>query len=130
LNKKKSVLKKTAIEIDEYDYPLFCFKYLNETSFSKHDYEAAFFIKYLKRLRDLSKLGWDEIKKSHRHSYGMEKIPVHAIKLQMPDCVSDEVSHLDVFRASGDNRVFIGLRRMKIFHVFFIEANFGDVYDH
>lgn len=61
----------------------------------------------------------------------MEPIPYNSIKPKdkLPSFVTREVE-LDVFRASGDNRVFVGLQKGKIFYIFFVEANFCDIYDH
>jgi len=112
------------------DHPLFSFKYLNDVSIKKcKDY--SFFYKFLLRLQKLSELGWEEIRKSHKHAYGMEKIPVNNIvpRRQLPDFVTSEVE-LDVFRAVGDNRTFVGLQQGKIFYIFFIETVFGDVCPH
>jgi len=41
-----------------------------------------------------------------------------------------EIKDLVVFRATGDNRAFLGIRNDDIFHIVFIEENFGDVYEH
>lgn len=75
-------------------------------------------------------MGWEEIRKSQRHSFGMEKIPVKNIKPQCPNFITPDVTHLDVFRATGGNKVFVGLQQENVFHIIFIEADFGDVYNH
>ncbi|WP_343764404.1 hypothetical protein [Gangjinia marincola] len=48
----------------------------------------------------------------------------------MPPFITPDVQHLQVFRATGDNRVFLGLRKENIFHVIFMEEQFGDIYNH
>lgn len=111
------------------NYPIFCFKYLSDISIKDCE-DSRFFIEFLTRLKKLSELGWDEIRKSGRHSYGMEQIPVKNIKPSIPACVTKEVKNLHVFRATGDNRPFVGLQVGRVFRVFFIETNFGDIYDH
>jgi len=122
----KNIKKKT---IEEYDYPIFCFKYLNDTSY-KDCVDVTFFIRYLNRLQKLSELGWAEIRKSTPHSFGMEKIPIHKIKPVLPSILTPEVTSLHVLRATGGNHPFVGLQNSKVFQVFFIEANFGDIYNH
>jgi hypothetical protein len=113
----------------EEDYPLFCFKYLSDASIK--DYKKSdFFIEFLLRLKKLSELGWKEIRTSHRHSYGMEKIPIEKIHPQLPSCITPEVKHLHAFRATGNNLPFVGIEIQKVFRVLFIETNFGDIYDH
>lgn len=120
-------------EIDtlaEIDYPLFSFKWLQNYSFVDCA-EPKFFQHFLQRLQKLSALGWKGIRVSGRHQYGMEKIPRKDIKPQaLPGIVTPDVEEFDVFRAVGDNRPMIGLVQGRIFHVIFIEADFGDVYCH
>lgn len=116
-------------KIFEENYPLFCFKYLNEDSISRCR-DHKFFINFLIRLKNLSNLGWNEIRKAQRHGYGMEQIPIKQIKPQLPACVTPDVKTLHVFRATGDNKPFIGIQIDRIFRIFFIETKFGDVYDH
>lgn len=112
------------------NYPLFSFKYLKDTSIKKcKDY--TFFFNFIMRLQKLSDLGWDEIRISKKHSFGLEKIPQHKIKpdVKLPKFITPEMD-LDVFRASGDNHAFVGFQKEKIFCILFIEANFGDIYNH
>lgn len=40
------------------------------------------------------------------------------------------MASLLVFRATGDNHVFLGYREGNVFQVIFIEYQFGDVYSH
>jgi hypothetical protein len=115
--------------IFEEDYPVFCFKFLNDASF-KECKKADFFIEFLLRLKKLSELGWKEIRQSQRHSFGMEKIPIEKIHPQLPSCITPEVTHLHVFRATGNNLPFVGIEIQKVFRVLFIETTFGDIYDH
>lgn len=126
-----NVVSKKEIEtLSKIDHPLFSFKYLKDISIDRCK-DHAFFHDFLIRLQKLSDLGWKEIRRSHRHSFGMEKIPVEEIipRNQLPDFVTRE-GDVDVFRAVGDNRVFVGLQDGKIFYIFFIEASFGDVCPH
>ena len=112
------------------DFPLFSFRWLSSYSIEKCN-DPKFFLSYLMRLQKLSELGWKEIRLSDRHSFGMEKIPVDAVKpKKLPEIVTPDVEKLDVFRATGNNLPMVGLQEGKIFHVFFIEASFGDVYSH
>ena len=93
--------------------------------------DASFFHDFLLRLQKLSALGWNQIRTSHRHAYGMEKIPKEQIipKDKLPAFVTRE-AELTVFRAAGDNRIFVGIQQNKIFYIFFIEATFGDICSH
>lgn len=111
------------------DYPIFCFKYLQEVSV-KNCSDPKFFYDFLFRLKKLSELGWNEINKSARHSFGTEKMPIKSLKPDLPAVITDDVDELTVFRANGNNLPFLGIRKSGLFHVIFIETNFGDIYNH
>lgn len=111
------------------DYPIFCFKYLQEVSV-KNCSDSKFFYDFLFRLKKLSELGWNEINKSARHSFGTEKMPIKSLKPDLPAIITDDVDELTVFRANGNNLPFLGIRKSGLFHVIFIETNFGDIYNH
>lgn len=125
-NSAKSIDKK---DLDSIEYPLFCFQYLQENSI-KESKDPVFFYSFLMRLKKLSELGWKEIRISKPHSFGTEKIPVSEIKPQLPSFITPDITELTVFRASGDNRPFLGFQTGNVFHVIFIEAVFNDIYDH
>jgi len=135
LNIKKpevEVLIKENIILQE-NYPVFCFKYLSDESikdYKKGPLKGDFFPEFLIRLQKLSNLGWEGIRQSQRHSFGMEKIPKGKIIPALPPCVTPDVKDLHVFRATGSNLPFVGLQVEKVFRIFFIETNFGDIYKH
>lgn len=110
----------------EIDYPVFCFKHLQTTP--KKDFE--FYARFVERLNKLCNLSWDQINTSQKHSFGTEKIPVRQIKPDLPRFVTPDVKDLIAFRANGDNRPFLGLRKNNIFHIIFLEEAFNDIYDH
>lgn len=113
---------------DKVDYPLFSFKYLQDTSL-KGCINSKFIVEFVFRLKKLSELGWKRIHTSHRHAFGMEKIERDSIKPSIPSVVTPEVP-LFAFRAAGNNLPFIGFRDDKIFYILFIETSFGDIYNH
>lgn len=110
------------------DYPIFCFKHLQDVSIKNCNTDIYFSL--INRIRKLENLGWNEIDKSHRHSYGYEKIPVNQIKPSLPSFVSEDVEKLYAFRYTGNNLPFLALRYGNILHIIFIETKFGDIYDH
>jgi hypothetical protein len=120
---KIKIPSSTAIKID---YPVFCFKHL------QIDYKGdnEFYYKFIERLNKLSSLSWDQIITTQRHGFGTEKMPVDQIKPRLPNFITPDVKDLIVFRANGDNRPFLGLRKNNVFHIIFIEEIFGDVYNH
>lgn len=127
----KSIKKESLGVYERIDYPLFSFKYLYENSINKCT-NHKFFFKLLIRLKKLSELGWNEIRESQRHSWGMEKIPISSIgpKPKYPSFITPDVTDFSVFRSNGNNTGLVGLQVEKIFYVFYIEAKHGDIYNH
>ena len=115
---------------DELDYPIFSFKYLQDISYLESE-DADFLAKFINRLHKLSILGWKGIRTSQRHSFGTEQLEYNQIKPKdkIPSFITPETK-FTVFRAHGDNRPFLGIQDKNIFYIIFIEANFGDIYDH
>lgn len=137
--KKTKYIKESEISVGEFQlaqigrentpsYPIFSFKHLQDVSINKTSNHKLFY-DFLIRLKKLSELGWKEIHKSPRHSFGTEIIPQNIIKPELPKFITPEVTLL-AFRAKGDNHPFIGYRENNVFHILYIEANFGDIYDH
>lgn len=118
-------------EINDKDtYPLFSFKYLNDVTIKKVK-DGKFFVQFLNRLKQLSLLGWSEIELSHRHSFGMERMPKGQLRhLDNLPPIFEGRSEFDVFRATGNNRVFVGKKLGDVFHILLIEYAFGDVSSH
>ena len=130
-------IKKVEIEdkisknkLDSVNYPVFCFKHLQENSL-KDCKDVDFLIKFLFRLKSLCQLGWKEIKTSPKHSFGTEQLNISQIKpTNKPSILTPDVKKLTVFRATGDNHAVLGIIKEPIFHVIYIETVFGDIYDH
>lgn len=125
-NAQQNKIKIPSESSIELDYPVFCFRYLQTVS--NGDYK--FYSDFVERLKKISGLTWSQINVADRHGFGTEKMPVKQIKPQLPRFVTPEITHLLVFRANGDSRPFLGLRNGVVFHIIFIEEQFGDVYDH
>jgi hypothetical protein len=129
----KSPPKKATISLTDthgINYPVFSFRYLQKSSIEDCS-NADFFRKFLFRLKQLSELGWQEIRASRRHSYGMEKIRRNCIKQKIEiSILTPEVEYLFALRATGDNHVFLGVEQNGVFHIVFVETNFGDIYSH
>lgn len=120
---KIKVPSSTEIKID---YPLFCFKHL-QINFNG---DNKFYYEFIERLNKVSKLSWNQINIAQRHGFGTEKMPIGQIKPGLPNFITPDVKDLLVFRANGDNRPFLGIRRNNVFHIIFMEERFGDVYNH
>lgn len=131
---KKFVIKQpkplaTAIGKPQ-DKIVFGFSELRPFSYVDSHNDSSFFISFLERLKKLSNVDWNTVNASARHSFGMEKMPVASLTAAARTHVPEGMTSLLVFRATGDNRTFLGYRDNNVFQVIFIEYNFGDVYSH
>lgn len=126
INKQDTSVSKVSVSTAIF----FGFADLIDYSFCDNRRDGKFFVDFLQRLRHLSELGWKEIDVSHRHCYGYEKIPVDSLKKSARNKLTKDVRTLLVFRATGDNHVFLGYRDGNTFQIVFIEYNFGDIYNH
>lgn len=127
---KQSELKLNRLQAYAKEHPIFSFEYLDERFIEKSKAADGFYRDFVLRLRALGRLGWNGIRRSGRHEYGRESIPVAQMKPQMPSAITPDVTHMDVFRANGAKNVFAGFMRDDIFFVVFIEGKFGELYDH
>lgn len=60
-----------------------------------------------------------------------EMIPIKQLKpTSLPAIITEDIKELAVFRYSGDNRPFVCLIMDCVIYPIFIEAKFGDIYDH
>ena len=109
---------------------VFGFSELRPYSYVNNEHDSAFFISLLERLKKLCSLDWNTVNTSARHSFGLEKMHVDSLTAVARQHVPVGMTSLLVFRASGDNHVFLGYRDNNVFQVIFIEYNFGDVYFH
>lgn len=112
------------------DKLVFGFSELRPFSYTDAEKDSEFFIKFLDRLKRLGSLDWNTVSTSARHSFGTEKIDskffTEAAKSKLPNGMNS----LLVFRAQGDNHVFLGYCDGNVFQIIFIEYQFGDVYKH
>lgn len=81
----------------------------------------------MKKLFQLRATVWRDLKNTHRHGIGTEKIASTAIKPSLPRGISPDTTLL-ALRYSGRNPV-VGYREGRYFHVLFIDHNFS-VYSH
>lgn len=109
---------------------IFDFSMLSKLSYIDAKNDSKFFISFLNRLSELSKTTWNTVNTSARHSYGWEIIERQSFSKAAQERLPAGVDKLMVFRVSGDNHVFLGIRDTNVFKVIFIEYSFGDIYSH
>lgn len=127
---KLSLVQPTKQVLEEEEHPLFSFRYLSmDVSIKKCDNKV--FRKFTSRLKALSELTWKQINSSGRHEYGWELIDKYSLKPKksIPLSFSD-VDKFHVFRYDSDNHAFVGVVRGIAIYPLFIEASYGDVYNH
>lgn len=112
--------------------PVFSFEYLQDNSIKGKCTDQQFLYELLSHLREISKKSWKELQTAGKHSMiGYEMLPVDCfVPKKMPEIVSPDVKKLMVFRATGDNRVMVGIKQESIFQVLFVETAFGDISGH
>ncbi|WP_132047126.1 hypothetical protein [Curtobacterium sp. PhB136] len=84
---------------------------------------SAFLIKWAKR----SRFSWTELTLQSKHGLGFEMMPKKQIRPAVPEAL--EQSKYMVFRHQ-ENLPFVGFKAGDVFHVLWIESDYGDVYDH
>ena len=83
------------------------------------------------RIQKLCSLTWKDINVSGRHQYGFEMIPIKQLKpTSLPSIITEDIKELAVFRYGGDNKPFVCLIMDCVIYPIFIEAKFGDIYNH
>jgi hypothetical protein len=111
----------------QFDYPIFCFKYLHSGEFGVENCEDNELAAFTKRLQKLSQMTWQQISTAQRHGLGWEKITQNAIKAGIPKHVTPDTDFI-AFRFLG-RAPFVGYRNLAILHVLYIDAKFK-LYNH
>jgi len=130
---KKSLLDYVEPKTITYDYPVFCFKYLHPKFNISTCSDKQLLKNFLARLQKLAEIGFKGIISSSKHDYGFEKIPLKKLKItNFPEIIPEDVTKLDIYRASGNNLPFAVYRRPKtnVLHVIAISCKFGSLYNH
>lgn len=84
---------------------------------------SEFLVKWVKRCA----FTWKELQQHPRHALGFEMLPRKQIKPEPPDHLREDMYM--VFRHDG-NLPFVGFKAGDTFYVLWIEADYGDLYDH
>ena len=107
--------------------PKFCLHFLRK-DFDVHALNTDGQASFAKTLQKLSTSRWKELVLAQRHGQGTELIPREQIKATIPPQFADQDKFL-VFRYHG-KRPMAGVRTGPVFHVLWIEPEFGKLYDH
>jgi hypothetical protein len=90
--------------------PVFCLRYLAE-GYGLRDCDDSEAKHFAAKLVALCQLDWDSIAKAPREGMGNEKMPKNQIVVPLPPRVTEDVTHLHVFRFSGTGIPHSGLAK-------------------
>lgn len=107
--------------------PKFCLNFLRD-GFDLHALDTKGQAAFAKTLQKLASMKWKEIITAGRHGHGTELIPADQIKAPIPPQFQDEAKFM-VLRYDG-MLPMAGVRVQDIYHVLWIEPEFGKLYDH
>jgi hypothetical protein len=107
--------------------PKFCLHFLRD-GFDVHALDAEKQAAFAKTLQKLASSRWKDLILAPRHGQGSELLPAGQISAPIPPQFEGE-EKFRVFRYCG-KLPMAGVRVRDVFHVLWIEPNFGDLYDH
>lgn len=111
---------------DRFNYPVFCFKHIHP-KYSFDNCTKDELVSCIHQLHKLSQLTWMQIRGSHRHGMGSEKIEQNSIKTALPDFITPDITLL-ALRFDG-KKPMVGYKSHFVFHVIFLDRDFT-LYDH
>lgn len=119
------------------DHPVFCFRYAHpDFTVQSKRLDLKSKGQMLERLYALSQMSWQDIRLANKHGYGTEKMPFSSIKPARPQVMPGDGAEAEVFesllvfRRDSKNHVFAGVRVKSTIHILYVEAAFGDLYNH
>ena len=108
-------------------YPLLSFRFI-EKDWGFEPLSDAQRLAFLTKWHKRSRYSWKELVHHRRHELGSETMPAAQIKPQIPRQFTDVEKFL-VFRHE-DRHPMVGWRSGDVFYAIWIEAKYGDLYDH
>lgn len=124
---KNVKVSKEQLAPEQIDYPIFCFKHLQDDyNIDSCDEEQRSAL--IKQLGKLSQLTWQQIQFAPKNGLGSEKIKKESIKKPLPSFINQDVRHLLAFRFYK-KMPFLAHKKGHIMHILFIDPK-GKVYDH
>jgi hypothetical protein len=108
--------------------PVFCLHHLQDGHDVASLRDKAAQAQFALTLHKCAKLTWQDIGQAGRHGNGTEWIPAGQVRAPIPEKFSDQTKFM-AFRYNG-KKPMLGVRINEVFHVLWIEREFGDVYPH
>ena len=111
---------------DLFNYPVFCLKYLHKDwDLSRCEKDQK--ISLIERMCKLSTMTWDQIRQTHKHGFGSEKIQQENLRAARPSHITPDVTFY-ALRFDG-LRPMVGYKSHFIFHILYLDTNFS-LYEH
>ncbi len=105
----------------------YCFSCMR-SGFSVSDLQTDAKEAFLQTIERRGNLTWEQVLLDGKHGLGTEQMPSSSIIPSLPPGW-DKSSDYTVLRYFG-NLPMVGWRDRDVFHIVWVEANYGDVYDH
>ena len=117
--------------LEEIDYPVFCLRHLHKNYCIEKCLNAdkSFPRQLIKKIGEISKLSWSEIKLASKNGLGAEKIDKKSIRVSIPTTYSEDVDFFTSFYFNGTKGRIIGHRSQSLFHILYIDTDLS-VYKH
>ena len=129
-NKGRRISLSESSESAKSDYnrepPSFCLRYV-DPSYCITNCSVEDRLAFVKRIRKLSQMTWNDIIQADRHGFGREKIDRGAIRRPIPRHITEDVTFI-ALRFSG-LKPMVGYQRDRTFHIIWFDCGF-DLYDH
>ncbi len=107
-------------------HPIFCLQFV-DGRYCITNCQNTDKARFADKIRILSQLSWDNIRRANRHKCGFEIIKRKSLNIKIPDTITEDVNII-AFRFSG-LKAMIGYRDLDVFHILGFDDNFK-AYDH
>ncbi len=114
-------------ELPDHNPPVFSLRYLDRGRYGLSACQQREKAAFADTLHKLSQLTWQELRLSQRHGLGYETIARQALRVPIPQHITDEVRFI-AFRFYG-KAPMVGYRVKELFYVIWLDRDFT-LYDH
>lgn len=122
LNKGKTVKNINMVEMNNLDYPVFCFRNIHK-EYNLDACDDSEIKGLAKKVVQLSQMTWTEIQQAPKHGAGTEKISVKSLNVIPPSFITPDVDFLLAARFDA-KKPFLFHRYKFIAHIIFIDPKF------
>lgn len=106
---------------DQIETISFSFQYFSEKKFGLESCNLTDLKELLCQMKNISSKTWNEIRTSHRHGLGSEKIDSKSLRVSIPSECKEK--QLLAFRYNG-KKPMVGFRRNSVFEILYLDTDF------